>query len=456
LNPQTPAGAAQPPATTRGPRIWVEVDDLVRYLESVAVPSAGIARVQMETLPRLLSAYPDKVGICRVGASAEDVRVIAPDELLALFAKATSARTEGDISAPARLFRATGRYVEARLRAIHDRLVAGPAARRRFFDSVQPGDIILALGGSWTHTRFGQSLRTLKARYGVRFAILIHDVLPISHPQFVAAKHTPNFERWLDDMRATWDFVLTPSQASADLLTAHLLKIGAPVPPIRPIPFGFGFSNAADPAESPIETEPYVLFVSTFDIRKNHALAYRIWERLIAAHGADAVPNLVFAGGKGWGMHQFWHDMHASNGLNGKIRVFTNLTDAEIARGYEDCKFSIFPSFCEGWGLPVSESLSHGKLCVASNATSIPEIGGEAVDYFDPYNEDEAYAAVERALFQPGYLEAREAYIRDRFRPPIWDDTARAIVEVLGALANATDAQAATAPEASPLPQTAA
>ncbi|MGN6102615.1 MAG: hypothetical protein ACTHOR_15850, partial [Devosia sp.] len=100
--------------------------------------------------------------------------------------------------------------------------------------------------------------------------------------------------------------------------------------------------------------------------------------------------------------------------------------------------------------------LSHGKLCVASNATSIPEIGGDAVDYFDPYNEDEAYAAVERALFQPGYLEAREAHIRNRFRPPIWDDTARAIVEVLGALANAADTQAATAPEASPLPQPAA
>ena len=47
------------------------------------------------------------------------------------------------------------------------------------------------------------------------------------------------------------------------------------------------------------------------------------------------------------------------------------VADAELAELYKASYFTVFPSFCEGWGLPVAESLFHGRYCIASNATSI-------------------------------------------------------------------------------------
>jgi glycosyltransferase involved in cell wall biosynthesis len=63
-----------------------------------------------------------------------------------------------------------------------------------------------------------------------------------------------------------------------------------------------------------------------------------------------------------------------------------DVTDAELDLLYRKCMFTTFPSFAEGWGLPVGESLAHGKITICSPVGGIPEVGGELLDYIDPYN----------------------------------------------------------------------
>jgi glycosyltransferase involved in cell wall biosynthesis len=423
------AESAQLPLTPNadGPRLWVELDDVIRYFDTSSTPT-GIARVQLEILPRLLAAYPDRVGICRIGSHSNDVRVIPPEALARLLDSA-SAGGRGGSSLAGRM-QAIARYGRRKLQNLADEWLASPAAGRAFSRHVRAGDVLLALGASWTHAHFGRSVRALKTRHGLKFALLVHDILPVTHPDLVSPGHVPNFRRWLDDMMTTWDFVLTPSKSSAAALRTHLAALGRPIPPIWPVPFGFGFGTATIAAE-PVEREPYVLFVSTVEIRKNHLLLYHVWQRLIDRHGAANVPRLLFAGKLGWKIEKLRRLLAASNFLDGRIRQVGDLTDSEMARAYADCRFTVFPSRCEGWGLPVSESLYYGRLCLASNATSIPEVGGPAVDYFDPDNEDEAFALIERALFEPGYVERREAWIKANFRLPSWEGTARFIVETL-------------------------
>jgi glycosyltransferase involved in cell wall biosynthesis len=175
----------------------------------------------------------------------------------------------------------------------------------------------------------------------------------------------------------------------------------------------------------------YVLFVSTIEIRKNHRLLVRVWQRLLERHGADLVPTLIFTGQIGWLVDGLLADLKASEYLNGKIILMRDLSDAELQRAYRSCLFTVFPSLCEGWGLPIAESLAHGKFCVASNRTSIPEVGGDLIDYFDPSNEDDALAKIERPLIDPGYLAAREAQLRAEYRPRTWADCAHALIGTL-------------------------
>jgi glycosyltransferase involved in cell wall biosynthesis len=147
-----------------------------------------------------------------------------------------------------------------------------------------------------------------------------------------------------------------------------------------------------------------VLFVSTIEPRKNHRLLVQIWRRLIERHGADAVPALVFAGQIGWLVDDLLSELAASHYLDGKIVLAGALADEELRQAYRSCLFTVFPSLCEGWGLPIEESLVQGKFCVASNRTAIPEAGGDLIDYFDPSNDDDALAKIERLLLDPAYL----------------------------------------------------
>ena len=79
-------------------------------------------------------------------------------------------------------------------------------------------------------------------------------------------------------------------------------------------------------------------------------------------------------------------------------------------------------------GLPVAESLAHGKLCIVSNRTSIPEVGGNLADYFDPADEEDALAKIERPLLEPAYLATREAQVRAEYRRRTWNDCVHALM----------------------------
>jgi glycosyltransferase involved in cell wall biosynthesis len=148
-------------------------------------------------------------------------------------------------------------------------------------------------------------------------------------------------------------------------------------------------------------------------------------------HGPDAVPSLIFAGQIGWLVDDLLADLMASDYLGGKIVLMPGLSDAELRQAYHSSLFTVFPSLCEGWGLPIAESLMHGKFCVASNRTSIPEVGGDLVDYFDPANEDDVLAKIERLLLDPGYLKAREARLQAEYRPRTWTDCVHALIGYL-------------------------
>ncbi|MBO0751134.1 MAG: hypothetical protein J2P53_03420, partial [Bradyrhizobiaceae bacterium] len=82
-------------------------------------------------------------------------------------------------------------------------------------------------------------------------------------------------------------------------------------------------------------------------------------------------------------------------------------------------------------------------FCLASNRTSIPEVGGDLIDYFDPADDDDVVAKLQQVLFEPGYLAARQARLRTQYRPHTWADCARSVV--LRLEQQATIAQAAPA-----------
>jgi len=139
-------------------------------------------------------------------------------------------------------------------------------------------------------------------------------------------------------------------------------------------------------------------------------------------------------------VNDLMQQLQNSNWLDGHIMLFEGPTDAELAALYRGCRFTLFPSLYEGWGLPVTESLSFGKPCIASNSTSLPEAGGGMVRYFDPEDMAEATRVVRAVIEDRDGLRAWEERIRREFRPIAWSESAECLLRVLVAHANTVEA----------------
>jgi glycosyltransferase involved in cell wall biosynthesis len=106
-------------------------------------------------------------------------------------------------------------------------------------------------------------------------------------------------------------------------------------------------------------------------------------------------------------------------------------SDSELVWLYENAKFSVYPSFYEGWGLPVAESLIRGVPCVASNTSSIPEIAGDLVDYFSPYSPEEIMEKINRLSGSPKLLGQKSRKIKTGYKATSWDDSYKQVLAAL-------------------------
>jgi glycosyltransferase involved in cell wall biosynthesis len=306
----------------------------------------------------------------------------------------------------------------------------------------RPGDVLFVPGAAWYHPDYARMLR--KAReHGVRVAVLVHDIIPLRRPEWCGPQHVEAFRTWIESILPLCDTIFSNSRATAEEVQDYALLHDLTLrDAIHPIPIGTGFapSRTLDELSVPVEAPAlprlpapgsYVLFVSTIEVRKNHALLFRVWHLLLDQMPAEKVPTLVFAGGVGWLVQDLMQQLRNTNFLNGKIVLVEHPNDAELAALYRGCRFTLYPSLYEGWGLPVTESLAFGKPCVISNRTSLPEAGGSLARYFDPENVADALRVIRATILDRAGLAAWEAQVVREFRPVQWAESARAVLRQL-------------------------
>ena len=307
-----------------------------------------------------------------------------------------------------------GEDVQAAVRSVYDSRVLVTPKR---------GDIFTIAGAFWIYQHYDMIQRLRED--GVKFVIFIHDLIQISHPQYVHKAATRVFRRALVDVLKLANGVLTNSEFVADEVRGFMrehLNFEIPVKAVtlstELAPPGKG-PRAWSDAVAEVLREPFVLSVSTIEVRKNHMYMVKIWERLIA-EGVKNIPNLVFVGKIGWDIEQFVTYQNNSDGLGGRLRVLNGVTDAELAELYRRSMFTMFPSFVEGFGLPVGESLAYGKPCISSNRASMPEVGGKFARYVDPEDVNEGYALVRDLLSNPDELANWTEEVAAGYKPKTW------------------------------------
>jgi glycosyltransferase involved in cell wall biosynthesis len=296
----------------------------------------------------------------------------------------------------------------------------------------------LLLLGIWWNTRPVEEIARLRRSHGLRWFAMVHDLIPIRRPEFFTDDvGRRRFTRFIDGLIATADRLCATSLHVAQDLEAYARKQGVAIRPVARLPLCSDLRRSVTPQRTPAlarhELEPgrFVVYVSTINPRKNHLWAYRLWRRLVEELG-EAAPTLVFAGQRGWRYEALFQEMAADTLMwNRKLRFVEGPTDEEVAWLYAHCAFSIFPSLYEGWGLPILESLSFGKYCLAADNTSLPEAGQGLAFHADTNDESAWLAELRRVVTEPGYLDAANARIRERFVARSWDEVGAELTAVI-------------------------
>jgi glycosyltransferase involved in cell wall biosynthesis len=161
----------------------------------------------------------------------------------------------------------------------------------------------------------------------------------------------------------------------------------------------------------PLPDAPYFLSVGSPMGRKNGKLLCEAYRRLLAREAVDRLPDLVFAGRVGTDPGALLDRLGGYRDIADHVRLVDQPGHATLQALYRGAEALVFPSVYEGFGLPVGEALWLGTPVIASSATSIPEVGGELADYFDPSDADALAALLGKAANEADWLAARRAAI---------------------------------------------
>lgn len=252
------------------------------------------------------------------------------------------------------------------------------------------GDVLFLLDGAWGRPIQKEISKAHEAGATVIFAL--YDLIPVSHRVYCDPVKTADFEKFLKNMLITADGVLCISEAvKNELLHYHETVL----PEIKPTPavdfFHLGvdrenLSRSGRLRETlPVVFEgnsPVFLMVSTIEPRKNHAYLLDAFERLWE-QGHQV--RLVFVGRVGWEVKSLMDRIASHPQLNRLLFVFNDLNDAELSYCYTHASALVFPSFAEGFGLPIIEALEHELPVIASDIPVHREIGGDLLIYINPY-----------------------------------------------------------------------
>ena len=178
---------------------------------------------------------------------------------------------------------------------------------------------------------------------------------------------------------------------------------------------------------------PLVLVVGSHEPRKNHSAILQAAETLWA-QGHQF--TLTFVGGRAWGAEKFLDRLAALQQDGRSVQSISQVSDSELAAAYRAARFTVFPSFNEGYGLPVAESLDRGTPAITSNFGSMAGIAAAGGCLLvDPRNDASVTDAMRQLLTDNALLAKLEQEAAARPRHT-WDQYAASVWDLLGTLPN--------------------
>ncbi len=310
--------------------------------------------------------------------------------------------------------------------------------RESFFASLNPDIVLLSsLFEGWGDdavTSIGMFTRALPT------AVILYDLIPFIHRSLYL--DNPAYESWyeqkLGHLRRA-DLLLAISESTRQEVCQHLGVFPDMVVNISAAadahfaPQPLDFVSVEQIRERYGISRPFVLYTGGIDHRKNVEGLIRAYAKLpqqlrelhqlavvcsIQPHDRARLMSLA----RKWGLK------------NDAVVLTGFVPDEDLVALYSHCEVFVFPSWHEGFGLPVLEAMRCGAAVIGANATSIPEVIGRSDALFDPHNEQTITAKITQVLTDDVFRSELKRHALERASRFSWDRSAKRVISALETL----------------------
>jgi Glycosyltransferase len=298
------------------------------------------------------------------------------------------------------------------------------------------GSVFFDMDNVWNMWLRRSSVIPYLKQRGVKIALYLYDIIPLTHPEYVHENTLINYLDYIGTYLLYADIILTSAESTLKKINEltdryNMERINGCVCPLGA---DLQYAAAEDEEISSAVREAakagrYILMVGTIEPRKNHETVLRAFEAGLFEKGL----RLIWVGNWGWNMEDLKKRVAGHSEYGNKFFIFSGLGDKELQYLYKNAYFLAFPSYTEGFGLPIVEAMKNGTPVLASDVDVMREVGGSWCDYFPPDNPMELFKLVNKYMGEERLYQDKKKRIKD-YTFLSWDRVVRNMAEMLRTL----------------------
>lgn len=267
----------------------------------------------------------------------------------------------------------------------------------------QKDDIFLMIDSTAWDPNICDVIKKIKENNSIIISIF-YDLIPITHSNFCDESFVKNFSNFCSFSLKYFDGYIAISNTVKNDLINYIKKQNLDENKYKFDHFilganlkndNFDESRIRDSLKDVFEQSPVYLIVSTIEPRKNHKLLLDVFDMIWSF---DLKAKLCIVGKIGWKVEALIKRIKKHRQYNKKLFMFNDLNDDELIFCYRKSKSLIFPSFAEGFGLPIVESLNLGLPVMASDIPIHRETGSNSIDYFSLDDSNDLFEKIKKDI----------------------------------------------------------